>query len=89
MRVALDSAVRKSDEPGTGQVWGSWTDSIKPDTNKRVVTYSLLGGSSAVLNEVKELMELVGLDPVSHGLRMSDSGYIKCNCILADNNVKL
>jgi len=93
MRLALDKAARYSDELGTGSVWASWTD--KPRWNdtsgsdKRIVTYSLLGGSSVVLNEVKKLMELVGFDPKSHGLRMSRSGYIKCNCVLPGSDVKL
>lgn len=63
----------------------SWTDyrndGIGPE---RIVTYSFtcLKGWRYFMRRLEGLMEVAGLEIRSHGLRVTDSGYLKCNCVI-------
>lgn len=62
-----------------------WTDKKKsPVTGEeRIVTVSSNDiGNKRLVPQLERLMELVGINPQSHGLRVTDSGYVKCDCTL-------
>lgn len=84
VRVAIDKVQR--DYGVQPHIMGVWTDkrSLRnedADGSERVVTYQVLQKEVRVFDEVKRLMDAVGLDWRSHGVRLTMGGYIKCNCV--------
>lgn len=64
-------------------LWNSWTDYRRSkDSDERIVTYAIVGNEDRFIDKLGKLMELAGRKPQSHGLRMTNSGYVKCNCVL-------
>lgn len=65
------------------ELYNSWTDyRFGWESDERIVTYRVFNNKDAFVDKLGKLMELAGIDPQSHGLRVTDSGYIKCNCVL-------
>ena len=63
----------------------SWTDYRNDGMGpERIVTYSFtcLKGWRYFMRRLEGLMEVAGLETRSHGLRVTDSGYLKCNCVI-------
>lgn len=60
----------------------TWTD-YRRDSHcqERIVTVRVLDKEQDVLSNVEALMELAGINAQSHGLRMTNNGYLKCNCV--------
>ena len=59
----------------------SWTDYRRDrDSEERIVTLSVARNEKHFLDMLGKLMELAGVDAQSHGLRVTDGGYVKCNC---------
>jgi hypothetical protein len=71
---------------GIVHTWQTWTDkaSIK-NKNKRIVTFYVTKNLNEVFSDVKNIMTTVGIDPDTFNLRMTYSGYIKCNCVKPGN----
>lgn len=87
VRLAVDKVHR--DYGVQPHIMGAWTDerSLRnedADGSERVVTYQVLQKEVRVFDEVKRLMDAVGLDWRSHGVRLTMGGYIKCNCVLSN-----
>jgi hypothetical protein len=75
--------VRVAAEVTGTELWGSWTDyRFGPTRDERIVTYRVFNNKDAFMDKLGKLMELAGIDAQSHGLRVTDRGYIKCNCVL-------
>ena len=86
VRLAVDKVHR--DYGVQPCIMGAWTDkrslrSKDAGGSERVVTYQVLK-EVRVFDEVKRLMDAVGLDWRSHGVRLTVGGYIKCNCVLSN-----
>ena len=60
----------------------SWTDYRRDrDSEERIVTLSVARNEEHFMSMLGKLMELAGVDAQSHGLRVTDGGYVKCNCV--------
>jgi len=64
-------------------ILSSWTDYRNRNgrDEERIVTFHV-SDKDRVMDKLGKLMELAGIDAQSQGLRMTDSGYLKCNCVL-------
>ena len=64
-------------------ILGSWTD--YRDRNgrdeERIVTLRVVRNEERFMDKLGRLMDRAGIDAQSHGLRVTDGGYVKCNCI--------
>ena len=80
---AFRNMVRVVAESTDTTLMSSWTDyRDQEDSDRRIVTYAVLGNEDRFMDKLGKLMELAGRNPQSHGLRMTISGYVKCNCVL-------
>jgi len=64
----------------------SWTDyrNRKDRDNERIVTFLVRNNPDRFVDRLGKLMELAGINAQSHGLRVTDTGYVKCNCVKPD-----
>lgn len=75
----------------SGSIYCTWTDKTyrnkkkNKDPSKRIVTYNVTTDPDAIVEKVSRIMQCVGIDPKEHNLRVSYSGYIKCNCVKPGN----
>lgn len=80
---AFRNMVRVVAESTDTTLLSSWTDyRDQEDSDRRIVTYAVAGNEDRFMDKLGKLMELAGRNPQSHGLRMTFSGYVKCNCVL-------
>ena len=66
-------------------LFATWTDYRNDGMGpERIVTYSFtcLKGWRYFMRRLEGLMEIAGLETRSHGLRVTDGGYLKCNCVI-------
>jgi hypothetical protein len=74
--------VRLAAQKVDATILDTWTDYRRDSSpEERIVTIRCLSNEVDVLNNVERLMELAGINAQSHGLRITDSGYLKCNCV--------
>jgi len=63
-------------------ILSTWTDYRRDrDSEERIVTLSVVRNEERFMDKLGKLMELAGIDAQRHGLRITDSGYLKCNCV--------
>jgi len=63
-------------------ILSTWTDYRRDrDSEERIVTLNVVRNEERFLDKLGKLMELAGINAQSHGLRITDSGYLKCNCV--------
>jgi len=63
-------------------ILSTWTDYRRDrDSEERIVTLNVVRNEERFLDKLGKLMELAGIDAQSQGLRVTYSGYLKCNCI--------
>lgn len=71
---------------GITRIWQTWTDkTTSKNKNERIVTFYVTKNSDEVFSDVKNIMKTVGIDSNKFNLRMTYSGYIKCNCVKPGN----
>ena len=63
-------------------ILSSWTDYRNRNgrDEERIVTFHV-SDKDRVMDKLGKLMELAGINAQSQGLRITDSGYLKCNCV--------
>ena len=63
-------------------ILSTWTDYRRDrDSEERIVTLNVVRNEERFLDKLGKLMELAGIDAQSQGLRITYSGYLKCNCV--------
>ena len=63
-------------------ILSTWTDYRRDrDSEERIVTLNVVRNEERFLDKLGKLMELAGIDAQSQGLRVTYSGYLKCNCV--------
>ena len=63
-------------------ILSSWTDYRNRNgrDEERIVTFNV-SDNERVVDKLGKLMELAGINAQRQGLRITDSGYLKCNCV--------
>jgi hypothetical protein len=74
--------VRTAARATGSSILSSWTDYRNRNgcDEERIVTFHV-SDNDRVMDKLGKLMELAGINAQSQGLRMTDSGYLKCNCV--------
>jgi len=74
--------VRNAARATGSSILSSWTDYRNRNgrDEERIVTFNV-SDNDRVMDKLGKLMELAGIDAQSQGLRITDSGYLKCNCV--------
>jgi len=64
-------------------ILSTWTDyrGRKDRDEERIVTLSVVRNEERFMDKLGKLMELAGINAQRQGLRITDSGYLKCNCV--------
>ena len=64
-------------------ILSSWTDYRNRNgrDEERIVTLRVVRNEERFMDKLGRLMDRAGIDAQSHGLRVTDGGYVKCNCI--------
>lgn len=75
--------VRLAAESSSTKICGSWTDyrNRKGRDEERIVTYCFIHNEACFIDKLGKLMELAGTNAQSHGMRVTNGGYLKCNCL--------
>ena len=61
-------------------IWTDYRDRHGRD-EERIVTLRVVRNEERFMDKLGRLMDRAGIDAQSHGLRVTDGGYVKCNCI--------
>ena len=64
-------------------ILSTWTDYRNRNgrDEERIVTLSVVRNEERFMDKLGKLMELAGINAQRQGLRITDSGYLKCNCV--------
>lgn len=64
-------------------ILSTWTDYRRDgNSEERIVTLNVSRNEERFVDKLGKLMELAGINAQSHGLRVTNNGYVKCNCIM-------